>query len=114
MHANTESNVLRLERGEIVKLNSRRGFELSSIEGELWLTIDGERKDVVLGAGQSVKREGCHEVLVQALQPVQLRWSPSNTAPGAGQCRPRSVQGPLMSLLRAVARGARRPAAMAY
>lgn len=116
MDANRESKILHLERGQFVRLATGEGFDLRSDSGALWLTIDGERRDTILGAGDGLTREGCRRVLVEALEASTLSWAPSSKAlPVPARCngQPRAWRSVLSGFLNAVTIGAQRPHAMA-
>jgi hypothetical protein len=50
-----------------------RGQRIDCVRGSLWLTFDGERRDVVLDAGQSHTAESDSRLLVYGLEAAELR-----------------------------------------
>ncbi|NJD33737.1 MAG: DUF2917 domain-containing protein [Betaproteobacteria bacterium] len=48
---------------------------LVCLEGELWLTREGDSEDYILGPGRSFAVRSGDRVVVQALQPSRLRLS---------------------------------------
>ncbi len=41
-----------LDKGELLALDGVRGQVLACAAGELWITLDGHREDIILGPGQ--------------------------------------------------------------
>lgn len=58
-----------LARRELLSIADARGDLIRCSTGELWITLDGDRRDVVLPAGASWRVEGDGPVVVSALQP---------------------------------------------
>lgn len=58
-----------LARRELLSISDARGDLICCNTGELWITVDGDRRDVVLPAGASWRIEGDGAVVVSALQP---------------------------------------------
>ncbi len=61
------SGVVGLSKRDVLALAGHPGTRIESCRGRLWVTQDGDRRDIVLADGQShlLDREG--PVLVQAL-----------------------------------------------
>ena len=57
-----------LRRHAIDRLVGRAGMQLHCTSGCLWITHDGDPKDVVLYAGQHCEARPGYRVLVQALE----------------------------------------------
>lgn len=70
----TDSNVC-LPAGHGLSLKDAGGVVLTSLKGRLWLTMEGERRDIDLypGATYTIERDGL--TLVNALEPsvIQVR-----------------------------------------
>lgn len=75
--------VRRLARDEVwgTHLQGDEPLVLTCDEGLLWLTLEGDSRDYVLGPGAAVKLETAGHVVVQALRPA--RFSLSRAASGA-------------------------------
>ena len=56
-----------LRKGEIRRLHEGRGQRIESLAGSLWVTMDNDRRDIVIDAGDgfSVDRDG--DTLISAL-----------------------------------------------
>lgn len=69
-----------MQAGRLLAIKER-GVIVTCVEGTLWITRDGDRKDIVLAAGESFENTRPGRVLVQALaasrvhlQVPALRW----------------------------------------
>lgn len=61
-----------LAAGRLLALPARNAT-LVCVEGEVWLTRDGDREDYILGAGSSLHLGQRDQAMVQALKPSRLR-----------------------------------------
>ena len=61
-----------LAPGRLLALPARDAT-LVCVEGEVWLTRDGDREDYILGAGSSLHLGPRDQAMVQALKPSRLR-----------------------------------------
>ena len=61
-----------LRKGEIHRLHDARGRRIESLGGSLWVTMDHDRRDIVVdtGEGFEVDREG--DTLVSALDDARF------------------------------------------
>jgi len=57
-----------LTAGDAITVSRPRGLRLASCRGVLWLTIDGERDDVILQPGESMVACKRAAIVVSALQ----------------------------------------------
>lgn len=71
-HAQTDSTHT-LVKGKTMSLPDARAVQLHCLQGSLWLTHDGDCKDLVLEAGQSYQAERGSRLLVYALSSASLR-----------------------------------------
>ena len=77
---------LNLADDEVARLNDARDSRLEVTQGFVWVTIDGDRNDVVLAAGESLLIDTRDAVLVSAIRgPASLRV---HADAGARQRRP--------------------------
>ncbi len=72
MNASSESALLRLRKDEVRRLHRRRNRSIAVFKGEIWLTLDGDRRDIILTAGESLDLDVDADVIVQALVPSTL------------------------------------------
>ena len=63
---------IELAKRELLALGCIEGHELACLAGELWITVDGSSKDIILGPGQRWKVTGSAPVVVSALKPSRL------------------------------------------
>lgn len=78
-----------LARRELLVLSAACDHELTCTAGELWITLDGDSRDLVLGPGESYRVEGKGAVVVSALKASTLNVrheSVSGSRP-TGACR---------------------------
>lgn len=65
-----------LQQDAICVLPHPRGMRIECLSGELWITQDWQRRDVLLVPGQSHVVDGSHRLLVQALQTARFQVRP--------------------------------------
>lgn len=58
-----------LERREMVVIDDARGQIIACESGELWITQDGDRRDIILTAGASWRIERRGPLVLSALEP---------------------------------------------
>ncbi len=56
-----------------LRLDRPQGRVLDCLEGCLWITVDGETRDVILEAGQRFQPDSGRKLIVQALVSSRLR-----------------------------------------
>lgn len=59
-----------LSKRDLLSLAGRPGTRIESRHGGLWVTQDGDLRDVVLASGEAYVLDRCGPVLVQALAPA--------------------------------------------
>lgn len=64
----TQETRFDLARNELVRLTNARDQTLNCTGGELWITIDGDRRDIILTAGERWRIETRAPVLIMALK----------------------------------------------
>ena len=62
-----------LRKDQVLALDEVRGARLYSEDGIVWITQDGDPRDIVLQAGESVVLERDTPTLVQAFTPARVR-----------------------------------------
>ena len=68
MHLQLESATLQLARGQLVRLEDAAGRVVRNHDGAVWVTEDGQPRDIVLREGESYRLAGDALVLVHALR----------------------------------------------
>ncbi|MGE0355433.1 MAG: DUF2917 domain-containing protein [Burkholderiales bacterium] len=81
---------VRLARDGLLSIDDGRGLRLRVAAGSIWLTQQGDGRDVVLRDGESFAIDRGGRTVVQALDPAELRLDP------AGASRPSPLALPLM------------------
>jgi hypothetical protein len=68
MELKLDSAVLELKAGEVVTLDDAIGASVQARLGSVWITEEGDVRDIVLGPGENrvIKRPG--RTLIQAMQ----------------------------------------------
>jgi hypothetical protein len=70
-----------LQKGQAMRLEHGNASRIFCCEGSLWLTRDGDIRDVVLRQGQSLTFEGKCGILLSAFEPAKFslrKGSPSS------------------------------------
>ena len=82
----TQRAHLNLADDEVARLRDACDSRLEVTDGFVWVTVEGDLNDVVLGAGESYLIESRDVVTVSALRGAASLRVRANA--GAGQCRP--------------------------
>lgn len=82
-----ETRQLDLERRELLVIDDARGHRITCERGELWLTQDGDRRDIILPAGHGWLVDQPGPLVLSALAPS--RATLAQTRPGQPVGRPR-------------------------
>ncbi len=69
----TQETLIDLGGREALALGRLGGRVVECLRGEVWLTVDGEGQDTILGPGQQRLVESDNPVVVSAFAPSQLR-----------------------------------------
>lgn len=59
---------LSLEHNQLARLTDACGTRVDCVDGHAWLTIDGDRRDIVLARGESFVVDSAAPVIVHAIQ----------------------------------------------
>ncbi|HUG25951.1 DUF2917 domain-containing protein [Piscinibacter sp.] len=98
-----------LPRRAMLRLADMAGVELVCVSGTIWLTLDGDPKDIVLLPGDSFVTAHRRPAIVYALEPVSARLLSRPDGPEPGQV---GLATSFVARLRgALSRGWPRPAA---
>ena len=63
---------LRLREQDLLRVRRPAGLEIRALQGHLWITQDGDTRDVVLRPGQAYRPDRNARVLVAPLGPAQV------------------------------------------
>ena len=68
MELNVDDAVLELKAGQVITLDDAIGASVQARLGSVWITEEGDARDIVLGPGEQrvIKRAG--RTLIQAMQ----------------------------------------------
>ncbi len=80
MELRIQSPVLALERGEVVTLDDARGMRIRARQGLLWVTEEGNARDHIVGAGETLTVGHAGRTVVQALQAAWISIRPGDAA----------------------------------
>ena len=61
-----------LATDQFLKLEGARGARIATCRGSVWITQDGDSRDIVLGPRESFVLDSAGPSIVQALEPVDL------------------------------------------
>lgn len=75
MQLQLDSATLQLARGQLVRLEDAAGHVVRSHDGAVWITEDGQPRDIVLREGESYRLTGDALVLVHALRDSRVSVS---------------------------------------
>jgi len=64
------AGLVSLSKRDVLSLAGRPGTRIESRHGGLWVTQDGDSRDIVLERGEAFVLDRCGPVLVQALDPA--------------------------------------------
>lgn len=81
-----ETRQLDLERHELLVIDDARGHLVTCESGELWLTQDGDRLDIILPAGHAWLVDRTGPLVLSAL--ARSRATLAQTRPGRAVSRP--------------------------
>jgi len=68
MNLNTDTAVLELKSGQVLTLDDAEGTSVRLRCGALWITEEGNRDDIVLGAGENRVIAHRGRTLIQAMK----------------------------------------------
>jgi hypothetical protein len=61
-----------LRKGEVLHLQHALGQRIEALDGRLWITMDGDLRDVVIDAGEGFTVDRPSDVLLSAMSDAQL------------------------------------------
>ena len=90
MLSDTPRPQLDLADDEVARLRNACNSRLEVTQGHVWVTIDGDRNDIVLSAGESLLIDSRDAVMVSALRGAASLRLRANVA--ANRCRQSAAQ----------------------
>lgn len=57
-----------VRKNDVIRLGKARGQRIESVLGRLWVTIDGDARDIVLDPGEGFSIDRDDDVLVSAMR----------------------------------------------
>ena len=61
-----------LRKGEALHLHHALGQRIEALDGRLWITMDGDLRDIVIDAGESFTVDRSTKVLLSAMSDARL------------------------------------------
>ena len=74
------SDCVSLDKGSLLSIASPLGCRIECVRGSIWITHDGDLRDMTLSARDSHLADRRARMLVQALEPCALRIRPPRQA----------------------------------
>ncbi len=78
--AQTCRGVREIAKAGICEVKQALGVTIECLEGSVWVTLDGDLRDLILDAGQSCKIDSERRALIQALDTARVRLIPPSGA----------------------------------
>lgn len=72
MDRNGQQGSMQLARGAFARIQDAKGLLIHVHQGELWITQEGDRRDYLVGAGQSFRVQRSGVMLAHALRGSSL------------------------------------------
>ena len=69
----TRHSVQEIAKNRILEVKHALGVTIECLEGSVWITLDGDRRDVVLDAGHTFNVDRKQRTLIQALDTARVR-----------------------------------------
>jgi hypothetical protein len=69
----TRPSVQEIAKNGILEVKQALGVTIECLEGSVWVTLDGDRRDVILDAGQAFNVDRKQRTLIQALDTARVR-----------------------------------------
>jgi hypothetical protein len=63
-----------LRKGQVLHFRRGRGQRFECLSGNLWITLDGDPRDIILEAGDGFTVDADGAILVSALSDVRFVW----------------------------------------
>lgn len=82
MDPQAQARRLAMAKGELLMIDHAAGALLACEAGELWITVDGDRRDIILGAGRQWRADAGGPLVISAFKPSVLALAaPPDVAP---------------------------------
>lgn len=69
----TRASVQEIARDKILEIKQALGVTIECLEGSVWVTLDGDMRDVILDAGCAFNVDRKQRTLIQALDTARVR-----------------------------------------
>ena len=69
----TRPSVQEMAKNKILEIKQAMGVTIECLEGSVWVTLDGDMRDVILDAGHAFKVDRKQLTLIQALDTARVR-----------------------------------------
>lgn len=69
----TQETRFELFRDELITLSAAKNHVVSCNSGQLWITLDGERQDIILAPGETYRIDSAATVSISALKAATLK-----------------------------------------
>lgn len=69
-----------IAKASIREVKQALGVTIECLEGSVWITLDGDLRDLILDAGQTCEIDCKRRVLIQALDTARVRLIPPSGA----------------------------------
>ena len=63
---------IHLHKGEIHRLHNGLGQRIEALSGALWVTIDNDRRDIILSGGEGFRVDDSGDALISALDDARF------------------------------------------
>lgn len=70
------NGIQEMAKASIQEIKQALGVTIECLEGSVWITLDGDVRDLVLDAGQTCKIDRKRRALIQALDTARVRLVP--------------------------------------
>ncbi len=88
MKTDSTPKELHLPHHAIHSLPDAAGVQIGCIEGTVWLTLDGDARDIILEAGEVFAAPEHRRALIYALQPSRISLGSPAVLPRLDRARP--------------------------
>ena len=66
-HSELNDAAIHLRKGEMHRIHKARGQRIEALSGSLWVTMDNDLRDIMIGTGEAFALDSERETLVSAL-----------------------------------------------
>jgi hypothetical protein len=77
-HSELNDAAIHLRKGEIHRVRKSRGQRIETLSGSLWVTMDNDLRDIMIGTGEAFTLDTERETLISALDDSRFLLLQSN------------------------------------